>query len=81
MGEGWNVADRWWGDRAVDSGGGCTLTLVRVVAIVLCDMLGCVVGVVHCWARDVAGETADGVVVCATGLAAGFELLAAETAG
>jgi hypothetical protein len=39
------------------------------------------VGVVHCWARDVAGETAEGVVVCATGLTTGFELLAAETAG
>lgn len=81
MGEGWDVADGWWGDGAVDSVGGCTLTLVRVVAIVLCNMLCCVVGVVHCWARDVAGETADGVVICATGLAAGLQLLAAKTAG
>ena len=35
----------------------------------------------HCWARDVARKPAEGVVICATGLAPGFELLAAETAG
>lgn len=80
MGERWHVANGWWGDRAVDSVGGCALALVGVVAIVF-GTLCCVVGVVHGWAGDVTRETAQGVVAATTGLTTGFELLATEAAG
>lgn len=55
--------------------------MVGVVAIVLGDILCGVVGVVHAWAGDVARETAERVVVSATRLAPGLELLTAESAG
>lgn len=73
-----DVANGWWGDGAIGSGG--RATVVGVVAIVFSGVLdiGGGVDVVDCRAGGVAWKTTKGVVAAFT---AGFELLATQAAG